>query len=83
MIKNVYSVYDHKACAFSNPFVAPNDNVALRSFHQAANDENSEISKYPNDYSLFKLGSFNDETGSLSPITPCENLVTASSFKEK
>jgi len=83
MTKLVYSVYDHKACCFSNPFVAPNNNVALRSFHQASTDENSEISKYPNDYSLFNLGSFNDETGALTPLNPIENLVTASSFKEK
>lgn len=78
-----YSIYDSKALCFSQPFLSINNDVAERSFYDLANDNISQISKFPEDFSLFILGTFNDSTGlivsSLSPI----NLGLASNYKIK
>lgn len=82
MQKYLFSVYDVKANAFSNPFVAVNSNVALRSFATAANDANSEICQYPTDFILYQIGSFDDLSGILTPETERIHLGIASQFKE-
>lgn len=82
MIKYLFSVYDVKAAAFSNPFVAVNSNVAVRSFSTAANDPNSEICQYAPDFILYQIASFDDVTGCVSPEPERIHLGIASQFKE-
>jgi hypothetical protein len=63
MIQNVYTIKDAKTNAFANPFYSVNDATAIRSFEQAAADPNTTISQFPEDFSLYKLGTFSDESG--------------------
>lgn len=63
MIQNVYTIKDAKTNAFANPFYSVNDATAIRSFEQAAADPNTTISQFPEDFSLYKLGTFTDESG--------------------
>lgn len=67
---NVYSVHDRKAAVFARPFIAPNDGMALRSYAAAKMDPTTELSKFPEDFALYRLGSFDDESGELSPVVP-------------
>ncbi|AXH74087.1 MAG: nonstructural protein [Microviridae sp.] len=80
MIKNVYTVYDSKALVYGNPFYSVNDQVALRDFSQAAGDPGSLISKAPVDYTLFKIGSYDDTTGLFDVLPVHVNLGLASQF---
>lgn len=66
----VYSVFDRKAAVFARPFVAPNDAMAVRSFLAARQDPSTELAKFPEDFSLHRLGSFDDDTGELFGTTP-------------
>lgn len=66
----VYSVFDRKAAVFARPFVAPNDAMALRSYAAALQDPSTELHKFPEDFSLHRLGSFDDDTGQLVAQTP-------------
>lgn len=59
----MFSVHDSKAEAFITPFYAPATGVAIRSFETAANTADHEFQKYAADYTLFELGSFDQETG--------------------
>jgi hypothetical protein len=71
MIQNVYSIKDAKSNTFANPFYSVNHNTAIRSFNQAAADPNTTISQYPEDFSLYHLGTYNDENGKLeAEVTP-------------
>ena len=71
MIQNVYSIKDSKSNTYANPFYSINHQTAMRSFNQAANDSNTTISQYPEDFSLYHLGTFNDESGEIkSEATP-------------
>jgi len=63
MRMNLYSVLDVQVKAFCPPFVAPNDGVAKRDFAYAANDPTTNVGKYPSDFKLFCIGSFDDEIG--------------------
>jgi len=81
MIKFLFSVYDSKAAVYSNPFVSLNQAVALRDFNRAATDSNSDISRFPEDYTLVELGEFDDETSVMHLHTQPVNLGHASQFK--
>lgn len=63
----VYSVYDAKAEIFGNPFVERTDASARRAFAAAVNDPQTAVSIAPQDYSIFRLGKFDDENGVITP----------------
>lgn len=63
MKQNKYSIFDSKAKIFNIPFYAANQAVALRMYSQAANSPDSMLGQYPEDYTLFELSVFDQETG--------------------
>lgn len=70
MIYQVFSVKDSKAAAFALPFFLPRMEVALRSFRDAVRNPEHDMHKHPEDYALYCLGEFNDETGELLKVEP-------------
>lgn len=69
-VHNVYAIYDSKAEGYSQPFFCINDAIAGRMFGDACNDESADISRHPEDYTLFKIGEWNSVEGKLSGCTP-------------
>lgn len=65
-----YCVRDAKADAFMRPFFAPTAGFAIRTFSEWANDGESPVSKHPEDYMLFAIGSYEEETGKLEGAQP-------------
>lgn len=63
MIYNVFSVYDEKAQAFLPPFILPKVAQAKRIFSDCINSDDHQFGNHPDDYTLFRLGTFNDEDG--------------------
>jgi len=76
MITNVYGIQDTIAGTFNNPFVMMNDGMAKRAFQQLTDDPQSSINKAPGDYKLFKLGTFDDNSGLLTPEKTPKYLAT-------
>ncbi|QCQ85131.1 nonstructural protein [Blackfly microvirus SF02] len=70
MIYQVFAIKDAKAGAFALPFFLPRMEVALRSFKDAVSDPKHEISRHLEDYSLWCLGEFDDNTGAMLPVPP-------------
>ena len=66
----VFSIHDIKAEAYLPPFVCPTEGIATRTFADCVADPTHQFSKNPDDYTLFKLGTFDDETGLFSQVTP-------------
>ena len=58
----MYSIYDHKAKMYMRPFFVPNREVALRVVTDLVNDSEHEIGKHPEDYALFYLGEWDDNS---------------------
>lgn len=64
MNKKIYSLLDKKVGHFLNPLVFKNDAEAMRWFQTVINsEEDSNPSKYPEDFSLYYLGSMCDQSG--------------------
>jgi hypothetical protein len=77
MIKVVCSVFDVKAVAYSNPFYSVNTAVAVRDFSHAVSDPNSGLFNNPEDFSLYQVATFDDESGLISPLVPPVFLSSA------
>lgn len=65
MITKLYCVYDSKSTSYGHPFHAPNDAVALRIFGEAVCDPATQLNKYPEDFVLYCIGDYNDETAEI------------------
>ena len=70
MIQFIYTIHDSKALAFLPPFYLHNKNMAQRSFGDAVNDIETQFNKHPEDYSLWEIGEFDDQTGEIIYYTP-------------
>lgn len=81
MRTNVYAVYDVKAQAYATPFFMPSTGLAIRAFSEVATDQNSQLCKHAEDFSLYKIGEFDDNEGKLITLTNPEYLTRASDFK--
>lgn len=73
------AVLDSKAGAFGTPFFVPNRAFGIRSFVSAVHDKELVIGQHPEDFSLFVIGEFREDSGELVPCVP-ENLGVGSSF---
>lgn len=71
MLLIAYTVWDSAAEAYIQPFWATNNAVAIRSFHGACTDSGHDFNKHAQDYTLFRLGTFDQAKGNLEP----ENMV--------
>lgn len=63
MHKLIFSVRDVAADVYASPFTSQNAQTAMRDFGHACRDQNSQLSKNPEDFQLFQLGSFDDDLG--------------------
>jgi len=72
----MFSVYDSCARVYQNPFCLHNKNEAIRGFADAVGDEKTNLHKHPEDYILFQVGQWEDDTGTVTPHTP-EKVITA------
>lgn len=80
--ESVYSFYDNKAKFYGKPMFFRNDGEATRSWEGAANDEKSTISAHPSDFELFRIGEFDDQTGSIIPAEAKVSLGLAVHYKK-
>lgn len=80
MLLNAFTVYDSKAEAYLPPFFLTTTALAIRSFETAANDQSHDFHKYAADYTLFKIGNYDDHTGKLESLEGFENLGSALTF---
>lgn len=64
---SLYSILDVKGHAYGPIMSFLNDATATRAFQEMviSRDNNSLIALYPSDYSLYSVGTFDNETGKL------------------
>lgn len=65
MIVKIFSIYDSKAKLWTKPMFTQTEGGMLRSFMDISNDENQPIGQHPEDYALFQIGEFNEDTGNI------------------
>lgn len=80
MILEMYSVFDSVALAYNQPFFTANDGMAVRIFSDNVNSVDSVINKHPEEYSLYRVGKYDDSNGAIEPCDP-ELIITANIVK--
>jgi hypothetical protein len=66
MKTKIYSIFDSAANAYTTPFFMHNDGLAIRAFQDNVNSkEPNNISQHPDQFTLFKIGEYNDENGEI------------------
>lgn len=61
-----YACYDTKVKNFTKPLYHRNAAEALRSFEDECNNPQSQLNKFPADFTLFEIGEYDDETAILT-----------------
>lgn len=76
MIMLAFAVHDKAVGAFLPVFFARSKGEALRSFTQAAMQQDHQFAKNAGDYTLYSIGEFDDANGALSGCDP-QRMITA------
>lgn len=77
----VCSIYDQASKAFSRPMFVAQVGMAVRAFQDECNNEKSPMYAHPDHYTLFNIGTFDDNTGRFDSIDPV-SLGNGTTFKE-
>lgn len=84
MLQKVFCVFDSKVGAYMTPFFQRSTGEALRSWIDAVNQEKSNFGLHAEDYTLFELGTWDDETAQFKLHVAHVSLGKAIEFlKEK
>ncbi len=76
----IFCVFDSCAKRYLTPFFAGSIDEALRSFRSICNEEGHQFHTYPTDYSLFHIGHWNAEEGSIAGLREPHSLGLAAQF---
>ena len=64
------STYDKKGEVFAAPVATTKPALAVRDFSEVCKDEKHPFNKFPEDYSLWIVGEFDETKGELIPKEP-------------
>jgi hypothetical protein len=79
----ICSVRDRATEVFSRPFYVATAAQAIRTFTDEVNRsaDDNQFNKHPNDFDLYELGLFNDETGSTDDLALPRLLISGVNAK--
>lgn len=73
----MFSIRDTKGEIFNPPYFAKTHGEAERQFKTLTNDSKSTINQYPEDFDLYYLGDYDDQTGKLKSLDTPQHLIKA------
>lgn len=77
----LFTIHDTKTDVFAPPICQKSQGEAERTFNQMVHDDRTMISKYPEDYDLYHLGSYCDNTGKFELLPAPKHIVKAMFLK--
>lgn len=77
MIQKAFSIRDAKTESFGPPFCQNTHGEAERTFHQLATSPDQKISKYPEDFDLYHVGEYDDQSGKFFPLDTPQHMLKA------
>lgn len=71
--QNIYTTYDSKSGIYEVPFYSLNNAMAMRSIENhlrtcKENNPNNQLLQYPEDFTVFLLGSYDQHTGKIESL---------------
>lgn len=79
MKNKIFVIKDEKA-GFAEPFVQMNELVAIRNFSQTCANQDTNLAKFPEDYSLWVIGEFDHETGVIERYKNLTKIAEAKTY---
>lgn len=76
-----FTVYDSQSEAYLPPFTMQTKGAAIRAFSDSVNDTSTQFYKHPQDYTLFEIGEYDDQTATLRPYEAKISLGLAKEFQ--
>lgn len=73
----MYSIRDAKTEIFYTPHFAPTHGAAERNFGSLVKDKANQIGLYPEDFDLYFIGNYDDNTGKMTPLDTPMHIVKA------
>lgn len=80
---NLYAVQDVKADRFNSPFPSQTHAEAMRTFGETCLNTKTLWNKYPEDFRLFLVGSFDDTTCQMESIPVPTFLAAATDYVQE
>lgn len=74
----LYIIYDSKSESYNNPFVQQARGQAIRTFSDLGKSNDTDIGKYPSDFTLFEIGDYDPHIGIIDLYSAKINLGLAS-----
>lgn len=81
MFLKIFTVYDSKTEAYMQPQFMQSTGQALRAFEDAVNDESHPFHKHAADFTLFELGTFDDQTGTFQTYPAKKSLTSGNEIR--
>lgn len=78
----MFTVKDIKGDIYMQPFFVRTTALAIREIEQATNNPESIFNKYPEDYSLYEIGEFDQETAEVNLHDDLVKLCNCSELKK-
>lgn len=76
MIKKIYTIYDSKAEVYLQPFYEKTDGSAIRAIQDNMKQDDSMLQVHKSDLTLFCIGEYDDNDGTIVGKTVKKNLGT-------
>lgn len=78
----IFAIYDSVSETFTKPFASHSVNTARREIADVVNQKESKYSKHSEDFSLFHLGSYDENTALFKILTAPTSVTQFLTLKE-
>lgn len=78
MKQKIFAPFDSKLQVWMTPMFFQHSGQAERLWKDLCNEPNSTLSKYPQDFTLYQIGEYDDETAQLTSLAAPVQLMSAS-----
>lgn len=79
-----FSIRDKIANLFMPPFYMPNRGMAVRAFGEDCKNPQANFHKFPDDFELYHIGAYDEESGTLYslPVAKRDLIARSSDYKQ-
>lgn len=77
MILKVFSIRDAKGEVFHTPFFKRHHGEAERDFMALVRDPKSQLHQFPDDFDLYFIGEYDDQTGVFKSLDTPQHMMKA------
>lgn len=75
MLMQVFTVFDRKAKIYMPPFCFRTRSEAVRAFSESCRDSGHMFCKHPEDFALYSIGDYDDQTGEMLALKNGPEIV--------